>query len=77
MKTIDFFFQFGLLWMLLHLVIFGQTIGQLIDEQKIYPVIQQFESLAIYGWLAAVGQFYLSNHLAFQLPNISWENCNQ
>ena len=27
------------------------------------------ESLAIYGWLAAVGQFYLPNHLAFQLPN--------
>ena len=63
--------------MLLYLVKFYPTIGQLIDQQKIYPIIWQLESLAIYGWLAAVGQFYLPNHLAFQLPNISWANFNQ
>ena len=40
METVDFFsFHFGLFWMLLYLVNFYLTIGQLIDQQKIYPII--------------------------------------
>ena len=53
METVDIFSHFGLLWMLLYLVKFYPTIGQLIDQQKNIPnnlAVGEFGNL----WLVSI-----------------------